>query len=419
VQPFRIHAPLLTPISPVEMRWHPDGVVAVDSDGCILFSGDARDIPERLLSLELLETEDVLLPGFVDLHVHLPQYDCRGKFGASLMEWLDRFIFPAEARFADPEIARDTAQRFFAGLRDAGTTTAMVYSSVHARATDIAFEEAGRSGLRIVMGKVQMDRDVPEDLLESVEQSTREVIELIERWHRSSDKLWYAVTPRFAPTCTMEMLKACAGLAVRYGTYIQTHINESTGEIASVREFFPGHASYMDVYRDAGLLTDCTVLGHNIHPGDDELRMCEERGCAVAHCPDSNLFLGSGRFPLERYSSTSIRVGLGSDVGAGTTLCMFPVMRSMSYVQGRSLHPFVPLYHATLGGARALSLEGEIGSLDEGKLADMIAVRVDRHFCGGKPLEQLKPLEIASALVYRSQPSDVTAVWVGGERVLP
>ena len=332
-----------------------------------------------------------------------------------MLEWLERFIYPEEARFADETVARDVSSRFFRGLTEAGTTTAMVFASVHLRATHVAFEEAERSMLRVILGKVQMDRDVPGELLESADASLRDTEELIRAWHRKTDRLWYAVTPRFVPTCSMDLMQRSAALATRHGTYVQTHLNESLAEVRIVRELFPDADSYSGVYRDAGLLGERTVLAHNIHPSDAELALCEQHRCAVAHCPDSNLFLGSGRFPLERYAGRDIRIGLGSDVGAGTTLSMFEVMRSMSWVQGRSLHPFLPLYTATLGGATALSLDAQIGSLETGKQADMVAVRVDRHFHRGRDLAQLTPLEIASAIVYRTQPGDVREVWVGGE----
>jgi guanine deaminase len=418
MRPFRVHAPLLTPAASGGTRWHPSGSVAVDERGRIIYAGDAADLPAACAALERVDTSSLLLPGMVDCHVHLPQYDCRGKFGVSLLDWLDSFIYPAEARFADAVVARDVAARFFRALRDAGTTTAMVYSSVHLRATDIAFQEAQRSELRILMGKVQMDRDAPAELLESRIDSLRDTRELIERWHRATGKLRYVVTPRFAPTCSPELLAGCAALAGEYGTRVQTHINESAAEIAEVRALFPDAASYTDVYRRAGLLGERTVLGHNIHASDEELDACDRLGCAVAHCPESNLFLGSGRFPLERYEGRSIRVGLGSDVGAGTTLSMFSVMRAMSWAQGRSLHPEQLLRRATLGGAEALGMADEIGSLEAGKQADMIALRLDRHFCRGKSLEELRPLEICSSVAYRAQSEDITGVWVGGLRLL-
>ena len=413
--PFRLHAPLLTPLAKDDLAWHPRGVVAIDEHGTILFRGAEDALPDSLTSLPFEQLNDILIPGLIDAHVHLPQYDCRGKFGASLLEWLDRFIYPEEARFADEAVARDIARRFFAGLLRAGTTTAMVYATVHERATHIAFEEAERSGLRIIMGNVLMDREAPSDLCVDAGTSIRASENLIDAWHGRGDRLFYAVTPRFAPTCTPGLLQEAGELATKHGTWVQTHLNETAGEIARVRELFPDARDYTDVYDRAGLLNERTVLGHNLHTDDTQLGVLRERGCAVVHCPDSNLFLGSGRFPLEQHAQQGLRIALGSDVGAGTTLSLFQIMRSMSYVQGRSLHPRIPFYHATLGGAEALGLGDRIGSLDAGKQADMIAVHVDRHFPRGKTLDQLSSTEIASALVYRTQESAVRRVWLGGQ----
>ncbi len=415
--PFCIHSPLLNPVSSDEAQWFPEGVVAVDDDGRILFSGASKDLPASLRALPSRKSRNLLLPGMIDTHVHLPQYDCRGKFGTSLLEWLDRFIFPEEQRFADPAVARDISQRFFGGLARAGTTTAMVYSSIHAEATNTAFEEAEQSGLRIIMGKLLMNREAPRALLESDDTALRSTEELIQSWHRKNDRLYYAVTPRFAPTSTMELMKRASVLARRYDTYVQTHLNESAGELERIRELFPDAPSYTHIYREAGLLTEKTVLGHNIRTDAVQLEMLADAGSAVSHCPDSNLFLGSGRFPHEEHMAAGIRIGLGSDVGAGTTLDMFHHMRAMSYVQGHSLHPFLPLYHATQGGADALSLGDTIGSLSTGKQADMIEVCIDDRFCLGKSLEQLSAVEIASVVVYRQDSDKVQRTWVGGETV--
>lgn len=419
MHPFRLHAPILSPLSPSDAAWFPEGAIAVDEHGRIAYLGPARDLPSAFAQFPEVRAGGLVIPGLVDCHVHLPQYDCRGKFGTTLLEWLDRFIYPAEARFAEEEIARDTSRRFFAALTRAGTTTAMVYATVHGRATDIAFEEAERSRLRIILGKVLMDRNAPPALLEETSTAIADTERLIEKWHRRTDRLWYAVTPRFAPVCSRSLLRAAGSLAEKHGTYVQTHINESPGEVEQVRVLFPECETYLDVYFSAGLLSDRTMLAHNIHVTDGELAACETARCSVAHCPDSNLFLGSGRFPIERFSSTSIRLGLGSDVGAGTTLFMLGICRAMAYAQGRSLHPFHLLYMATLGGANALSLDDRIGSLDAGKQADMVEVHLDPHFCSGKPLRDVSKLELASALVYRAHENDVRRVWVGGDLLHP
>ena len=413
--PFRIHAAILTPRSRDAAEWFPSGALVIDERGQIAWRGDAALLPEQYLPLPIIESPHILLPGMIDAHVHLPQLDCRGKFGASLLEWLDRFIYPEEKRFASEAVARDVSRRFYAALIAAGTTTAMVYATVHERATDIAFEEAERAGLRIILGKVLMDREAPAELCESAESGLAATERLIEHWHRKTERLWYAVTPRFALSCSSPLLAGAARLARKHGTYVQTHCNESEGEIHRVRELFPDAPHYTGVYDAAGLLSERCILAHNIHTDSEQLRLLAERGCAVAHCPDSNLFLGSGRFPLAMHESHGLRVALGSDVGAGTTLSMFHIMHAMSHVQGRSLHPFLPFYHATLGGADALGLGASIGSLDVGKQADMIEVQIEQRFCRGKRLEDLSAQEIASVLVYRSTDQRIGRVWVGGK----
>lgn len=412
-----LHGALINPLSPENIEWIPNGVLAFDQSGTILFIGQQTDLPEEYSSFHPHYVNGFIVPGFVDAHVHLPQFDCRGKFGKSLIEWLEEFIFPEEMRFADESIARDTSKRFFQALLRSGTTTAAVYSSVHKRATEIAFEEAMHARLRIILGKVQMDQNVPVEFREDPLASLLETEALIERWHRKTDRLWYAVTPRFAPACSMALLKGCAQLAEKYNTFIQTHLNESQEEIQLVKQLFPHEDTYTDVYRHAGLLGSRTLLAHNIHPSDDELALCESTNSAVVHCPDSNLFLGSGRFPLDRYDGKNIRIALGSDVGAGTTLSMLHMMRAMSYVQGRSLHPFLPLYYATLGGAKALSLESEVGNFAPGKQADLVVLANEDHYCKGKALTELKAIEAASAIVYRMQNENIREVWIAGERL--
>jgi guanine deaminase len=417
-QPYILFAPLLNPLSDEAADWHPSGALVVDEHGRILFSGNASELPERFHGLPELRRPDIIMPGFIDLHTHLPQYDCRGKFGKSLIEWLNSFVYPEEARLADESVARDMAQRFFRDLIKSGTTTAMVLGPSFKHATNIAFEEAERSGLRIILGKMQMDRLAPGSLCEDTAQSLLDTELLIRKWHRKTPLLSYAVTPRFALSCTPDLLKHCGRIAARFGTHIQTHLNESRAEIAAIMALFPEYQTYTHILEAMGLLTERTILAHNVHPTVEELSLCEAYGCAVAHCPDSNLFLGSGRFPLEQYRSTTIPFGLGSDVGAGTTLSMFHMMRCMTYVQGSSLHPFIPLYHATLGGAKALSIADQTGNFSPGKQADFIAVRIDPSFFGGMELAQLSPLAIASVIVYRSQAQDVSAAWVNGRLLM-
>lgn len=412
--PHVVFAPLLDAVAPDAARWIPDGALAVDEHGRIAFAGSARDLPGHLASLPAEHSSDLLLPAFVDTHVHLPQLDARGRYAGTLLTWLDELIYPMEARFADAAIARDTARRFFAALAAAGTGTAMVYGSIHTEATSIAFEEAQRAGLRIILGKMQMDCHAPAALTEDTQQSLRDTEQLIERWHRATPLLRYAVSPRFAPVCSPELLAGCGALAQRYGTHVQTHLNETLDEIARVRSVHPAAAHYTAVYDAAALLHERTVLGHDIHPGDDELDLIAARGCAVAHCPDSNLFLGSGCFPLERHAARGIRIGLGTDVGAGTSLSMHRTMRAMAHVQQRALDPFLLLHTATLGGAHALGLDDETGALEPGLSADYTLLSLEPVLSGRIPFESISARDIASVAVYRSGGADIRRTVVAG-----
>jgi guanine deaminase len=412
--PFVLTGPAASPRSPNAMDFWPAAAVAVDEKGRILYAGDATMLPEPLQSLRRQNVEGLLFPGFIDAHVHLPQLDCRGRFGETLLDWLRDFVYPAESLFMDDAIARDVARRFFQALIDAGTSTAMVYCTSHARATNIAFEEAERSGLRVIMGNMLMDRGAPGQLCVPADEAMIETEELIRRWHRATPLLRFAISPRFAPACSSELLHRAGKLAAKHGLHIQTHFNESLEEVASVRSLYPEAAHYAEVYHAAGLLGTKTVLGHSVQTGIPEAELLFRTGTAVAHCPDSNLFLGSGRFPLELHQQHGIRIALASDVGAGTTLDMLSVMRSMCHAQGRSLHPFLPLFLATLGAAEALSLQHETGSLTPGKSADIITIPLPEHIVRGGSLHSITPADLASALVYTTSCERVLRHWVCG-----
>jgi len=414
--PFRIHGPIVSPASENRVEWHSQGAMVVDEHGKILWRDDEALLPENFSPIQKICTSDIIMPGFVDAHVHLPQHDYRGRFGTSLLDWLDHFIYPAEQRFADDTVARESSRCFFRALRQVGTCTAMVFASVHESSTHIAFEQARESGLRVLMGKTLMDRGAPLPLLEQAPEALTAMERLIERWHKATDKLSYVVTPRFAPACSESLLRIASTVAERHDTHIQTHINESPNEVRLVSSLFPNASSYSDVYRNTGILTPRTILGHNIHTDDSQLTLLKRYGCSIAHCPDSNLFLGSGRFPLEAHQRTGLRLCLGSDVGAGTTLSMFSIMRSMTHAQGRALHPFLPLYYATRGGAVALGLDHEFGSLDPGKYADFITVAVDLD---PRSLPAMSAEDVASLLVYRTPEERVRRLWVGGEEIPP
>ena len=320
----------------------------------------------------------LITPGFFDTHLHAPQLEMIGSYGGHLLEWLNRYTFPTEAKFSDPKHASAIAKAFFDELLHNGTLCALIFSTIHFEATDIFFAEAERRGFRGIIGKAMMDRNAPDALLENAQKSYEQSRELLKKWHNRG-LLRYAITPRFAPTSTPELLQRAGDLKREFpDAYVHTHISENKNEVTWVHELFP-EAEYADVYDRYGLLDERTVLAHGVHLTEEELDLLARRGARISHCPNSNLFLGSGLFRLHHTLDAGVVVGLGTDIGAGTTPSMFTAMADaykVQQVQGVSLSPFELWYLATLGGARALSLDGETGSLEAGKSADFLVLNL-------------------------------------------
>ena len=400
-------------------RWFEDGHLAVDDDGRIASVGEWSDAPPgEVVNL----SGKIITPGFIDTHLHAPQLEMIGSYGGHLLEWLNRYTFPTERKFEDPEHARRVARAFYEELLRNGTLTALIFSTVHATATDIFFEEAERRGFRGIIGKTMMDRNAPEYLLDrSPRQSYDESRALLEKWH-GRGLLRYAITPRFAPTSTPEQLEYAGQLKREFpDAWVHTHISENQNEVRWVQELFP-EAEYADVYDRYGLLGEKTVLAHGVWLTAEELDLLARRGARVSHCPNSNLFLGSGLFPLHRVLGAGVIVGLGTDIGAGTTPSIFNAMADaykVQQVQNVSLSPFHLWYLATLGGARALSLDGETGSLEAGKSADFLVLDLQ-----GTPLLALRTRRAESAedllagLIFMGDDRAVERSVIGGRIVL-
>jgi guanine deaminase len=422
---------LLTPLAAGGFQYEADARIDVDASGAIANVADWSSADAPVTRDDVVDLRPwVILPGMVDLHLHLPQLPNAGLgAGLHLLTWLERYIFPLEREF-DRSTAERVAPAAFRAMAAAGTTTALMYGAVFEPSLDAAFEAAEVHGIRAVIGKVMMDRlrydpALPEaDVLET---SLRQSADLIDRWHgRDNDRLRYAVTPRFAVSCSAEMLRESAALAHRTGAYWQTHLAEDRDEIAEVGRLFPDALDYTDVYDRAGGLGERTILAHAIHLSDREIARLAETGSRIAHCPSSNLFLTSGAMRLGRYLDAGLVIGLGSDVSAGPDLSLFGVMRAGAYTQsglrtmlGEPYAPLAPmdwLRMGTLEGARALGLEDTIGSIEVGKEADLIAVETALT----APLPNLdcaEPDEIASRLIFRSHPEMVRAAWVRGRRL--
>ena len=360
------------------VEYHEDGVAIVDG-GRIQRLGPAEDmLPEVPVDLPITDLSGKLIvPGFIDCHVHYPQIDMIASYGAQLLEWLECYAYPAEARFADAAHAQEVAAFFADELLKNGTTTALVFATVHPQSVDAMFEAARARGMRLITGKVLMDRGCPEDLRDSAEAGYSQSRALIEKWH-GVERLGYAITPRFALSSSAAQLAAAGKLADEFpDVHVHTHLAENHEEISAVAERFPEARSYLDVYHRHGLVRERSVFAHCLHMDAADLTLMGRRQAAAAFCPSSNLFLGSGLFDLAAMDAAGVRVGAGSDVGGGTSLSALRTLSAAYKVlqlRGQSLPAFRALYLATLGAARALSLDAEIGNFTAGKEADFVVL---------------------------------------------
>jgi guanine deaminase len=359
---------------------HDDGGLLV-RDGRIAACGDFADVRRADGDADVVDWRGgILLPGFVDTHIHFPQLRIVGSLGRSLLDWLDAVALPEEARMAEIAYATDTARRFVGALAAHGTTTALVFGSHFAAATAALFEAAGATGLRIVSGLVVSDRFLPAALHQTVERAYDDSTALIRRFHRRGRAI-YAVTPRFALSTTEAMLEMCRTLVLEHdGLRVQSHINEHPDEIRKVADAFPWAHDYLAVYERYGLTGPRAVLAHNVHATDSELERLAASATSIAHCPASNAALGSGIFPLRRHLAAGVRVALGTDVGGGTGFGMLKEGLQAALMQrvssdGAILDAARLLYLATLAGAEALGLADEIGSFCPGKAADFVYLR--------------------------------------------
>jgi len=355
-----------------------DGVLLVD-DGNIETAGPADTILPGL-SEDVLLTEypgKLIVPGFIDCHVHFPQLDIIASYGEQLLDWLHRYAYPAEARFADPEYAREIANVFVEELLKNGTTTALVFGTVHPHSADAIFEAALARNMRLIAGKVLMDCNCPEELRDNADTAYADSKALIERWH-GRGRLGYAITPRFALTSTEQQLSAAGKLAEEYPqVWVHTHLAENRDEVDEIARLYPTSRSYLDVYDSFGLLRERSVFAHCLHMDEEDRACMAKKGGAAAFCPTSNLFLGSGLFDLPAISEAKVRCGLGTDVGGGTSLSLLKTASEaykVLHLQDHALPATRALYLATLGAAEALYLDDRIGNFVSGKEADFVVL---------------------------------------------
>jgi len=363
--------------APAASEYFADGMLIID-DGHVVELGTASAL---LMQLGDTPVEDLrgklIIPGLIDCHVHFPQLDIIASYGEQLLDWLNRYAYPGEMRFADKDYARQAAGFFLDELLKNGTTTAAVFATVHAHSADVLFEAAAERQMRLIAGKVLMDRNCPKELRDSPESSYTDSQRLIEKWHGKA-RLGYAITPRFALTSSEAQLAAAGKLASEYSdTWVHTHLAENEEEIAAVRQQFPWSSSYLDVYDHFGLLRERSIFAHCLHLNRADRQRMSDQGGAAAFCPTSNLFLGSGLFDLRAMRDATVPVGLGSDVGGGTSLSMFRTISEAYKVlqlQQQNLPAGRALYLATLGAAKALNLDADIGNLAPGKEADFLVI---------------------------------------------
>ena len=364
--------------TPEEAYVHiPDGGLVV-LDGTILDCLPFEEALDKYPESFVHEHPDAfIMPGFVDTHIHYPQTEMVAAYGEQLLEWLNTYTFPTERKFEDEMHASKIANIFLDELLRSGTTTALVFGTVHPQSVDAFFKAAQSRSLRMIAGKVMMDRNAPEYLQDTPESSYQESKSLIERWH-GVDRLQYAVTPRFAPTSTRAQLDCAGQLLSEHPTvYMHTHLSENRDEIAWVRSLFPECSSYLDVYKQSNLLGRRSIFAHCIHLEEEEWTMLTNSDSGIAFCPTSNLFLGSGLFDLTRATKDGVNVGMGTDIGAGTSFSILQTLNEAYKVQqlrGDTLSPFHALYLATLGGAETLDISSHIGNFETNKEADFIIV---------------------------------------------
>ncbi len=361
----------------------------------------------------------LLMPGFIDSHIHYPQTDVIASYGEQLLDWLNDYTFPTEVKFADKEFAAHAADQFLKLLLENGTTSAMVYTTVFAQSTEAFFRAAAKHNLRMIAGKVMMDRHAPEALLDTPETSARDCRALIEGWHHTK-RLHYALTPRFAPTSSPAQLQRVGQLYRDYpGLYLQTHLSENLNEIAWVKSLYPEAADYLDVYDHYGLLGPRSIFGHGIHLSEREVNRLAETQSGVAFCPTSNLFLGSGLLDVQRLEDAGVSVSIATDVGGGTS---FSLLRTLAeaykvlQLQGQNLHPLKALYMATLGNARALQLDAFVGNFAVGKEADFVVINLSPTLVQQRRQQTAKSLsETLFALMTLGDEQNIARTYVMGK----
>jgi len=394
-------------------------ITPISVDKCLLKKNVIISFDKRIIDItddndkenSLDYSQYVCTPGFIDTHVHLSQFNIRGKHSSNLLHWLETYVFQEEYRSKDEAYARMISRKFFLDAARHGTTTMVIYTAAFKQACEMAFQTASELGYRALIGKTMMDINSPDYLQEDTGRSLEESIELYEKWNDHSDLLNYIFTPRFAPVCSSELMQKTGNFIQKNNAYLQTHLSENKGEIEWVKTLFPEYKSYTDVYLKHGLLSPKTLLGHSIHLEDHEIEIIKDTNSKITHCPDSNFFLNSGAFPIEKIKKAGIGFALASDVGAGTTLSMLNVMKMFNYRQdSHVISPQEAFYTATLAGAEILGKDDRIGSIEVGKEADLVFFKID-------DIHGKNDTEILSDLVYLGNEIPLRETIIAGKTV--
>jgi guanine deaminase len=410
------------------VRYFPDGLLVLEA-GKVKALGDYDSLKKQYPNLPVTAYRDKLIfPGLIDTHIHFPQTEMIASYGEQLLEWLHKYTFPTEQKFQDKAYAQRVAKVFLDELLRNGTTTALVFAAVYPESVAALFEEAQKRNLRLIAGKVMMDRNAPLELQDSAESAYEESKQLIQKWHKQG-RLLYAVTPRFAITSTPEQLRMAGRLLQEFpDVYLHTHLSENVDEVAFVKELFADCDGYLDVYDQAGLVGNQSVFAHCLHLTQGEWERLSQKKCAIAFCPTSNLFLGSGLFPIEKAKSaeTPVKLGLGTDIGAGTSFSLLQTANEaykVAQLRQQQLSPFQALFLSTLGGAKALNLDDCIGNFEVGKEADFIVVDFQptpllKFRNPDPPVQSLEALgDQLFSLIMMGDDRAITATYVMGQLV--
>lgn len=406
------------------LRHRERGAVVIGDDGRIAWEGERSELPARHAGLPRTDHGAALvMPGFIDAHLHYPQHRMLAAYGKDLLDWLNRYTFIEEQRYGEPVFAQAAAKAFIGELFSHGITSCLAFSTIHPVALDALFTEAQDQGMALISGKTMMDCNAPSGLTDTPQRGYDESKALISRWH-GVDRLQYAITPRFAVTSSEAQLEATASLKREHPDLIfQTHLSENKLEIETVARAFPWSRDYTDVYDHYGLLSEKAFFAHGIHLSERELARLSETGASVVHCPTSNNFLGSGLFGYHhtRSGKSPVNVGIGCDIGGGTSFSMLATMRDayvVSQLCGARISAFDGFYMATLGNAQLLCLDHEAGALKPGYYADIVVLDP----CATPLMAARHALsqslhDILFALMILGDDRAVKETWVRGRRV--